>query len=525
MVEGRRYYHVGYYSLNTALQPVGRLRYFNYDESLNTFPLLSIDESLEKSTYFPVVPVVLGGKDLMARPEDTESEEYKIWQSCRQQLAKMQIKPENISKALFGPFDEDVDETDKPDPKDLDYGYVILGASLTDTRKEVIHYYHNYFKYLADQITFKKTDFDAWLLNKRYTPPSNKVIVKQQGYHIELEFLYITIEEETGTLLDEEEKPVKYTREVVYNENIDIDDNTVVRRDALILRKQVAPNVIEKVTVISPHLTTVIRGRNADCTLKDAEENDVAFVVPLNKSVIDSMTLAERNHVVFASMQLVINSVTTVKVKWYQTKWFQIFVTVVMTVVTIYAGGFPPPEMGAWLELAGSVLFNYMVTIGVTIVLDLVLDVIGIENAFLTAALAVALTIYGQGLTTNISKMATADKLLFYTNAVTSGVNMSAGKYFTSKAEEIAEDMKEVKDDIKDIDKLMEKYESPVSTQVMVESIRIGADYFVKESPSEFFYRTRVGNPGVMSLRHIENYVDMALDIPGLRPLGSLRVI
>jgi hypothetical protein len=525
MVEGRRYYHVGFYSLNTELQPVGRLRYFNYDETLDTFPLLSIDESLEKSTYFPVVPVVLGGKDLMARPEDTESEEYKIWLSCRQQLAKMRIKPENISKSLFGPFDDDVDETDKPDPKDLDYGYVVLGASLTDTRKEVIHYFHRYFKYLGEQTTFKKTDFESWLINKRYTPPSNKVVVKQQGYHIELEFLYITIEEETGTLLDEKGKPIKYTREVVYNESIDIDDNTTIRKDALILRKQTSPNVIEKVTVVSPHLTTVIRGRNADCTLKNAEENDVAFVVPLNKSVLDSMNIVERNHVVFASMQLVINSVTTIKVKWYQTKWFQIFVVVVMTIITVVSAGSAAASIGWWLKLAGNMLLTYVISIGVTMVIDLVLDVLGIENAFLMAAIAIAVTVATQGKVTDISKMATAEKLLFYTNAVTSGVNVANGKYSVAREEEMQDKIEELREKEKEIEELMKQFENPVSTQVMVESTRIGADYFIRESPSEFFYRTHVGNPGVMALRQIENFVDMALDIPGLRSLNSLRVI
>jgi hypothetical protein len=525
MVVGNRYYHVSYYLLDAALQPTGKLRYFNYDESLETHPVLSINESVEKSTYFPVVPVVLDGKDLMTRPEDTTSEEFEVWQSCRQQLAKLKLQPENISKSLFGPFDDDVDETDKPDPADLDYGYVILGASIADTRIEVIEYFHRYFKYVAEQTVFKKTDYDSWFFNKRFTPPFNKVTVKQEGYHIELQFIYIDIEQETGTLLDEEEKPVKYTREVVYNEDIEIDANTVVRKDALILRKQVAPDTIEKVIVVSPHIVTVIRGKSTDCALKDAEEDDRAFVIPLNKTVLDTMILLDKNRVVFASMQLVINSVTTVKVKWYQSSWFQIFTVAVMTVVTVVSGGASLALMSTWLEIASSALFNYMISVGVTAAIDFVLDVFGIENAFVIAVITIAAQIATQGRGTDISTMATAEKLLFYTNAVTAGVNVAGGKYFASKTEETQEKIEELKDDIEEIEKLMEQFESPVSTQAMVESIRIGSDYFVKESPSEFFYRTRIGNPGVMALRQIENFVDMALDIPGLKSLDTVKVL
>ena len=85
--------------------------------------------------------------------------------------------------------------------------------------------------------------------------------------------------------------------------------------------------------------------------------------------------------------------------------------------------------------------------------------------------------------------------------------------------------MEELKTDIEEIDKLMEQFDSPVSTQAMVESLRVGSDYFIKESPSEFYYRTRIGNPGIIALRQIENFVNMTLDIPGLKPLDSLRIV
>lgn len=520
------FYHVGYYILNLELIPVGEMQYFNYNESTDMFPPLNLDDAPEEqSTYFPVVPVCRNGEDLSVEPSDPDSLEHAIWQSCYQQLRSLGITYSDIGKALFGPFDDDVDESDKPDPDDLDYGFVILGSNIVDDRQSNLEYLSDYFKYLMVNSVYVKSDYESWKGGFFGNPTSNLATIQEGDYHVDLEYYYIEITYETGDLGGGINH---YTRDIVTEISVINDQGMTIRNQTLSIRKQVSEGNIEVVTIFNPYLTTHIRGKHsAECDLDEAFNDDVAFVIPLNKEVTRNLKILVYNDLIYAAMKLVINSVTTVKVKWYQSTWFKIFSTIVITIATyVFTGPAGGLTWAALIDVAVTALVTFTIFQAISIVSTFILDLFEIENTFLATIIATAITFAALYYTGQFdTNMTNADVLLATVDSVQNGFSIASEHVMGEMMEETMKEASTHAESMKEIDEMMDAIQPPVSSDVVMESIRVGYNHFVQESPTDFIGRTTMTNPGVLAIDQVSTFTTRALNIPGVSNYNSLNII
>jgi len=144
---------------------------------------------------------------------------------------------------------------------------------------------------------------------------------------------------------------------------------------------------------------------------------DVArLIIPLD--VLNGLRYREYVTVFESSLSMICYSITVVKTKWYQTGIFKIFVLIVMIIIAIYTGYFDPQ---AFATAIGSMTATELVTaaiisIGVSVGIQLILKALGPEMGALVAIIAIVALAYGGYLNMNLNNfngyLATATNVL-----------------------------------------------------------------------------------------------------------------
>lgn len=131
----------------------------------------------------------------------------------------------------------------------------------------------------------------------------------------------------------------------------DLGDGLVYYSTGLILRKQVTPTTHEEMYISGlVHVNNVYRGKQVivDATqalLKDGKEE--GFIIPLNKQVLDNMSLKDVTQMAYNTNHLVFNCYVVVKKKWYQQTWFQIVLIIVAIIIIVVSWGSAGPAVGS----------------------------------------------------------------------------------------------------------------------------------------------------------------------------------
>lgn len=491
IIDEAEYFHVKY-------EVNGETKYWMYQRGLGTYPSLDnlFDNNAQLGSFYPLTYLRYDKKPMNT---DTSSDVYKT--------------SKRMMKYLGLDYDDLVDMVhENPDIEQVEQAFLMFAIPANTTDQMEQRYLYNFFDemYLADGgMPPSSSPYGSFNLEAA-TNVKNAVVIQDSLFKMGLntsglqKFMKAGIKAKVGEYNSEfgtEELDMYYLDENGYP----IPGKQTLDYHSYI--KQISDNLYQEIRVYNLQMVYHIYG-NYTATGDDDQE---ILLIPLDKSIVDSFTVPEKERLISRALHFVFNSRTTVSLKWYQTGIFQAFIIIVAIVVTVMSYGASWQTLAAAIAGggAGAVLAIQTILIGIVnnliyaYAFKLFVQAVGPEFALLVAIVAVA---YGGYTMLNETKSLWAENLLMVGNGLMKGVDtfyqnqmiglQSEYLEFTSLAEKMEKDLKDASD-------------------ALMASSHISPYVVFGEKPDDFYNRTiHSGNIGARSIDAVSNYFDIALQLP-----------
>lgn len=504
-----------YYLLDEAGLPTGDAKFFTYLVSSEVYPEITpTNTKAQEAPYYPVVPI---------RYNNTSLSNMDGYSTAKKLLKKIGV---NVDDVLSG-------VESNPDIKDIDYAFIILGFNMDTTSSYAVEYMHNYFSFLADNSIYDKMSFTTW--HDKFTdgavnnpPPMNRLVVSDVMYKSEITYKYITkkvVSGVIGTTGTVDKEIILRERERYYIGNgggFSFNSAFYLEDSSLLLRKQITASSYEEIEVRGLTHTNIVNGANRkgriESTLKEVVEDkdNNNFIVPLNSYIFDrTLSVTKRINLMYDCIQIIINSYETTKLKWYQTGFFQFVMLVITIALTIYG----LPELGVTLQTATAAEIAVMlatqlaIAVAVQLAVRVAIKALGVNGALAAILIVVAaVATYRFAGGSGIKNLPWAKEMMSAVNTLPSAYN----KEVSAMTKDIMEDMAAFQQSAQaQLDEINKKLEE-ITKQSNLDPLGIFAlmDYYPNESIDDYYYRhCHMGNPGVLTLDAITDYVDNMLNI------------
>ena len=504
-----------YYLLDEAGLPTGDAKFFTYLVSSEVYPEITpTNTKAQEAPYYPVVPI---------RYKNTSLSDMDGYSTAKKLLKKIGVKVDDVLTGIES----------NPDIKDIDYAFIILGFNMDTTSSYAVEYMHNYFSFLADNSIYDKMSFTTWY--DKFTdgevnnpPPMNRLVVSDVMYKSEITYKYITkkvVSGVIGTTGTVDKEIIIREREPYYIGNhgeFSIASVFYVEDSSLFLRKQITDSSYEEIEVRGLMHTNIVNGANIkgriESTLKEVVEDkdNNNFIVPLNSYIFDhTLSVTKRINLMYDCIQIIINSYEKTKLKWYQTGFFQFVMLVITIVLTIYG----LPELGVTLQTATAAEIAVMlatqlaIAVAVQLAVRVAIKALGVNGALAAILIVVAaVATYRFAGGSGMKNLPWAKEMMSAVNTLPSAYN----KEVSAMTKDIMEDMAAFQQSAQtQLDEIHKKLEE-ITKQSNLDPLGIFAlmDYYPNESIDDYYYRhCHMGNPGVLTLDAITDYVDNMLNI------------
>lgn len=251
---------------------------------------------------------------------------------------------------------------------------------------------------------------------------------------------------------------------------------------------------------------------------------DVGLLIPLDKLIVQTMSVPAREQVICRALTMMVNTVVITYTPWYASSAFKIVLMVIAVVMTILTAG------AAWQSivaaaavgtaaLAITVLTMIVQTVVVTVGLKLFAKAVGPELAMLVAFVAVA---YGNYVASSSETTVTwAENLISLgTSLVKEGAALSQER-LAAGFEDLASDIEAfsvwAKDQMDGLgDKMSELGLNPAIVGIEAfDVVKMGPSLILGENPQDYYQRTvHSGNAGLMAYSMTESFVESKLMLP-----------
>ena len=478
----------------------GKLYYWMYKKGTGTYPSLDnlFENNAKLGSFYPMTYLRYGKKPMN---QNKTGQEYK--------------SSKKMMKYLGLNYDQLIDMVhENPDVADVEQAILMFAIPANSTDQMEQRYLYNFFDqmYLAEGGMPPSSSPYGKFNTLAVNDVKNAVVIQDNKFKMALntsglqKFMKKGIVAKVGeynSYFGVEKIDSSYLTEsgAVQPTKVDVDYHAY--------QKQVSDNLYQEVRVYN--LKTVFHVFGGYTTTGDDQSS--ILIIPLDKSIVDLFTVPEKERLISRSLHFVFNSVTVVKLKWYQTGLFKAFMIIAAIVITVFTYGSTWAAMGTALAAGGAaaVLAIQTILIGVlkAIVFSygfkLFVQAVGPEFAMLLAIVTIAYggyRFFGEG------KSLFAENLLQVGNGLVKGTqtyyaNAIEGlqnEYleFTSLAQQMEKDLKDASD-------------------ALMTSTTLSPFVVFGEKPNDFFNRTvHSGNIGVQSIAAVSNYFDIALQLPKL---------
>ena len=275
-------------------------------------------------------------------------------------------------------------------------------------------------------------------------------------------------------------------------------------------RKQISTTVYEEVKMYDLEMVYHIWGQYNTV----GDDTDAILLVPLDYSITNTYTIADRELLYARSLNFVFNSRVITKIKWYQQGAFKILLLIVAVVVMIFTYGATWQATVASLAamsttaLASAILTYILQYIVISYLVRLFIKLVGVKIAFLVAIIAAVAGAYFAIDAGSIAGAPWAQDLLSIASNLTDGIGDAIQGLYADLQGEYADFAVWVEDQTKLLDKANELLET---SSILSPFVIFG------ESPNDFYNRTvHSGNIGIAGIDAISSYVDIALTLPKL---------
>lgn len=279
--------------------------------------------------------------------------------------------------------------------------------------------------------------------------------------------------------------------------------------------KQVTATFYEEVRVYDLNMLYPIKGKYGT----SAGGSSNKLLVPLDKSITDTMPTTMKEELYCRSLHYVFNTYVETEIKWYTQSWFKVVLIIVAVVITIFTVGTGSPAVWATLAALNAATLalilvwikSLLISLAIKYAITEVAKAIGPELAIAIAIVGMAVGVYGY-----MGDATWATNLL---QMSTSMVN-AAGDLYQQGIQDIMNSFGELElladaasEELKAAEALfgIKDLLNPYAFIGQVPEIRFG------ESPDDFFTRTiHAGNIGAAGLEVASNYVNISLKLPTL---------
>lgn len=504
--EDEYFYHVTYVLKNTS-SPIYR---WTYNVNSGVYPTLTVNPTIDlASPYFPVA--------ILRQNNNSMDSGDQYYASTKKLLSKLDIDIDEVVEGINA----------NPDIGEIDHAYIIMGVDISTDVEVSMEYLHDYFVYLHAQNPTAKSGYDAWDSNATNypsytnTPPMQKVKIKDAKYNVDIGYLFTEYNVVTGTLTNRVER--EWTNRVPRT-----GEGYAVETSEIIFRKRLSPTTYSEIRVYGlMHVNHVYKGKTVDTTLAkafyrdgDGDQTNGNFIIPLNNVVLKNLGLFKGNELMYDAIKIVFNSYKTVKLKWYQTGFFQfvtIIIAIAITILTYQPGALTSSLVGAGavtgLTTLQLIMADVVVAFAIRQGFEMISDILPVEIQF---ALAIAMAAYAAGSylgTGSLQGLPFASEALSAANGL---YNSGLEKAFTELNIEIEDFEVEAEAKMDELDDLWEELEVGVNLDPMDIFTDFGKEQYF-ETPSAYLYRTvHAGNIGASTLDSINFYVDTQLSLPSL---------
>ena len=502
-----------YHFLDAGSLPTGDPQFFVYLVSSGLYPdLTPTSTTTQEAPYYPVVPI---------RYNNVSLSNMDAYPTAKRLLKKIGIAVDDVLEGIES----------NPDIADIDYAYIVLGFNMNVTGSYAVEYMHNYFSFLADNSIYAKADYLSWedrfqTGNTSSTPPMNILRIEDAKYKSIMSYRYITKNVVSGVIgvIGTVDKEIVVRNKTSYYRKSDgstysFSSRFYAENSSLILRKQITDTTYEEIEVRGLLHTNYVNGRGKiETSLAEvvAGNDNNNFIVPLNSYIYNTtLSVTKRINLMYDCIQIVINSYETTKLKWYQTSFFQFFILIVTIALTIYG----MPELGVTLQTATATEIVVMLgtqialAVAVQLAVQVAIKALGINGALaailiVVAAMATYRFVGGSGM----NNMPWAKEMMQAVNTLPTAYNNVVGNMTKETLAELQAFQESAQTQLKELqDKIDE-----LTNQNTLDPLGIFAlvDYYPNESIDDYYYRhCHMGNPGVLTLDAITDYVDNMLNI------------
>lgn len=515
------YYLVRYFTVDGIGNPTSGEKIWVYEEASGLYPTLDLaDGTSFASPFYPIVPLRWDNVD----KTDPALAGTPLWDTSNRLLKKINLDLVDLGTMI----------NENPDVGDIDHAFLFFGVNLHTEKADSIHYLTQFFLYLESISSFTKADYLAWNTGtKDAPPPVNTLNIADAGLKLQVHYNYIdsTVINgsigKIGTATRTDNIQPLFTKSETYTQGDE--DKTRVLYDAemssVTFRQQLTDSTYIEVEVKGLlHVNHVYGTHTVETTIAmSADPDDDNFVLPLNKFVLKQLSLQKENAVIQDSIKVIFNSYEKVKVKWYQSFFFRALLTIaaiVMSAYGAYQAGVALLEAGTAIAVLVTLVKIVAISIAMKYAVDLVVTILGLEDSFWAAVVAfvAAAIVYNQTGTFKGEGWATAENMMWAVSQLNQGVQRGVEEELDALKNESVAFTEESEGKMKNLEELFEELEgSDILNPLLFTSLSV--NFNPDEEPEEFYNRTQhIGNPGVLSLDVIENFVSTKLSLPDAKP-------
>lgn len=286
-------------------------------------------------------------------------------------------------------------------------------------------------------------------------------------------------------------------------------------------QRQLTHDLFEEIQVVELRTNFHINGQYS----VTGDETDKILLIPLDHSITESMSIRARETLYARSLHFVFNSITTVKLKWYQTGIFKTILLIVAVIITIYTWGTDGGgaigaalAAGAYTYAAQLILIAIIEMVMFRLAFKLFVKVVGVRAAFVIAIVAALAGGYMAMESGSLTGTPWAQDLLTMASGITNAVDAQMNADFADLANEASAFEQYVQEQTK----LLE-----TAQELLDGSLRLSPFVIFGENPQEFYDRTvHSGNIGIVGIEAVSAFVDSKLNLPRLsETLGQQPVL
>lgn len=510
--EGVSLFHVGY-----SYREGSRIQYgfWTYMQGAGQYPELDTLHDLhfqDGGTYFPFI-FFRSERGNLAAEEHHDTEHYR---AASKMLDYLGMDYQGLSDSIH----------ENPDIKDVRQAIMTFSVPITSEHPLEQRYLYDFFNDLYQQNASANRG-PRNVYSNMVNPTSEGLIIQDADYKVMMTYREIrrkTVGGKIGAVGTYSSGLTNVTGPVTYTTRESLGGGEFMERTHIrmgeiqsrFFRHQVSESFYTEILVLAPEFSYQLTRTRTIYRLLDSDD----FLVPLNKQIVDQYSNKIKNELYLRSLHLVVNSVTTVRVKWYETSAFRFVLTVAAVVISAWTGFSDGGQLAAWVTTLGvnataAVVIAVIVqAVVVNIAFEWVAKQVGAEVAMVLAVVALVAGATDAFQAGGLQQATWAENLITLANGLMTG------------AESVFQDMIEgVQNEIVALNELqdlrreeLDAAQDLLSTQSILdpwEMIRPKPLVFFGEAPGDYFERTvHSGNVGTWGYDAIEHYVDLSLKLP-----------